>query len=83
MPRKYRPASGDSYRKVTGENKMSRMIQEDHNAVANLPQEVHYKPWPKQPVGVGYYLDDTIDGIDDTLHDTMRRVNEHQSDSMY
>lgn len=83
MPRKYYPRSGETYREVDGEMEMSKMIREDRGAVANLPQEVHYKPWPKQPIGNNYYLDDTISGIDNTAHDTMRKVNENMSDSMY
>lgn len=40
------------------------MIREDHNAVANLPQEVMMKEYPKTGPYMPEYLDDTIRGID-------------------
>src|ERR1700687_2312392 len=44
------------------------MIHEDHSAIANLPQQVMIKPYPK----VGPYnpevLDDTILGVDGQIH---------------
>lgn len=39
------------------------MIHEDHNAMANLPQEVKMAYWPKAEYST-YDLDDTIRGID-------------------
>ena len=54
--------AGDRERKRM-EYEDSRMIHEDHNAVANLPQNVMMKPWPKS-VYATYNLDDTISGID-------------------
>src|SRR3990172_206293 len=43
------------------------MISEDHNAIANMPQQVMMKPWPKG----GYYepsvLDDTIRGVNEQM----------------
>ncbi len=41
------------------------MIHEDHNAIANMPQEVMIKPWPAAPRSyVSEGLDDTIRGVD-------------------
>ena len=54
--------AGDRERKRM-EYEDSRMIHEDHSAVANLPQNVMMKPWPKS-VYATYHLDDTISGID-------------------
>lgn len=73
----------DSYRRVTGENEMSKMIHEDHSAVANLPQQPVMKPYPKAPYGNSYYLDDTITGIDDTLRNNKSQVDRHMSKDMY
>lgn len=43
------------------------MIHEDHSAVANLPQMVHYKPYPKNHNYLPEGLDDTIRGIDEQI----------------
>lgn len=40
------------------------MISEDHNAPANLPQNVVMKPWPMERGYTPEVLDDTIGGID-------------------
>ncbi len=40
------------------------MIHEDHNAIANLPQDVKMTYWPKGGHYIPEELDDTISGID-------------------
>jgi len=42
----------------------SHMIGEDHHAIANMPQHVVMRSWPKAYDYVDYHLDDTISGID-------------------
>lgn len=59
------------------------MIHEDHYETANLPQKVVMKKYPRNKFMSGYELDDTIRGIDDTDKDNERKVERHQSDSMY
>ena len=49
------------------ERRDSMMLSEDHSALANLPQDVKYHPWPKAGHYVDYELDDTIRGIDKQL----------------
>lgn len=39
------------------------MIREDHSKIANMPQEVMFKPWPSSETYVPEQLDDTIYGI--------------------
>ena len=40
------------------------MLHEDHNEVANMPQDVKYHPWSKPSYGLmDSNLDDTISGI--------------------
>lgn len=73
----------DAYRRITGEGDMSYMIHEDHNAVANLPQHPVMKEYPKGAYGNRYYLDDTIEGIDDTLRDSAKVIDRHMSEEMY
>ena len=43
------------------------MIREDHNAVANLPQNVIMRPYRKGGYGMPEALNDTIVGIDRQL----------------
>jgi hypothetical protein len=45
------------------EMKDSGMIQENHEAIANLPQEVMIKAWPYSGSYLPEGLDDTIKGI--------------------
>ncbi len=59
------------------------MISEDYSAPANMPQEVKHSYYPQNDYFDGYYLDDSIKGIDETEGDTMKKVEAHQSDSMY
>jgi hypothetical protein len=43
------------------------MIHEDHRAIANLPQEVMIKPYPKTGPYMPEGLDDTIRGVDQQM----------------
>lgn len=54
------------------EMKEAGMISENHSEVANMPQEVKYKPWPKHSYGLDSNLDDTIAGVD-------RQINKDDS----
>lgn len=59
------------------------MLSEDHSAPANLPQHVVHKYYPKCDYVDNYYLDDTYKGIDENIDDSVRKIESHQSDSMY
>lgn len=49
----------------TQEMQDAGMLKMDMGAVANLPQGVEYKPWPKSRPGfMDGKLEDTIDGVD-------------------
>lgn len=48
----------------TQEMEDAGMIREDRNAVANLPQNVMYKPYPRNNDYLPEDLDDTIRGVD-------------------
>ena len=65
------------------ERRDSRMICEDHNAVANLPQEVMMKSFPRMPYGLNPYLDDTISGIDEQQYDDTSTMHKGLSKSKY
>lgn len=53
------------------------MIHEDHRAIANLPQEVMIKPYPKNGPWMPEGLDDTIGGVDRQINydDSQRRAH--------
>lgn len=59
------------------------MLSEDRNEVANLPQHVIQKEYPKSRFSDKYELDDTIRGIDENIDDTIRTMDEYSSTSMY
>lgn len=65
------------------ETKDFNMINEDHNAVANLPQQVIYHAWPEP----GYYaesnLDDTIRGINEQIDADGAGMRYHKSTKKY
>ena len=46
------------------ESKEGSMLSDDRSAIANLPQNVMMKPYPRCPYGVESRLDDSISGID-------------------
>jgi hypothetical protein len=64
------------------ETQDSYMIREDHSKIANLPQEVMIKDWPRGYSYMGEPLDDSISGIDRQLSkdDGMRNklMNPHK-----
>jgi len=55
------------------EEKDSKMIWEDPSAVANLPQQVVYKMYPKTPYNMPEGLDDTMTGVDRQIKDDLKR----------
>jgi hypothetical protein len=52
----------DGYRKE--EMREAGMINEDHSAIANLPQSIMIKGYPKTGPYMPENLDDTIRGVD-------------------
>ncbi len=51
------------------------MIHEDHSAIANMPQNVMIKPYPKTGPYMPEGLDDTIRGVDDQMdYDDKKRA---------
>jgi hypothetical protein len=53
----------------------SRMIKEDHKEIANLPQEVMMKPWPRYDSAQQPELNDTIRVIDEQVSADRRSPN--------
>jgi hypothetical protein len=52
------------------------MIHEDHRAIANLPQEVMIKPYPRTGPYMPEGLDDTIRGVDKQMdYDDSQRAS--------
>jgi hypothetical protein len=63
--------------KMAQESRDAGMIHEDHKAIANLPQEVMIKPYPRTGPYLPEELDDTIRGIDEQMDydDSQRRAH--------
>lgn len=59
------------------------MLSEDHGAIANMPQNVVYREWPKNDKYLYSQLDDGISGIDMEQKEAARKLNSHKSKSMY
>ena len=55
------------------------MITEDHSAVANMPQDVKYKPWPSAHSGMDHMIDDTIAGINRQMGDDESKAHRHMA----
>lgn len=53
------------------------MIHEDHRAIANMPQEVMIKPYPKTGPYMPEDLDDTIRGVDRQMDYDDSKRREH------
>jgi hypothetical protein len=61
----------------------SAMIREDHSAVANLPQHVIQREWPKPYYGNLMGPDDTISGIDLQMKDDSDEMKSHSYPEKY
>ena len=60
-------SDGESARKRM-EKHDGGMISENRSAVANMPQEVMYKPWPSQDMYLPEDLRDDIRSVDDQMN---------------
>jgi hypothetical protein len=63
------------YARRTQEMQDAGMLREDRSAIANLPQSVMIKPYPKTGPYMPEGLDDTIEGVDNQMDydDSQRR----------
>lgn len=68
---------GDRYEKERLEMQDASMIKEDPRAIANLPQEVMIKAYPRTGPYLPEALDDTIRGVDGQMDydDSKRRAH--------
>lgn len=65
------------------EMKAAGMISENHNAVANMPQEVRYVAWPSYEVGLDAGMDDTIRGINEQMNQDLAGGRRHLKPTKY
>lgn len=65
------------------EHKSSMMLSEDHNAIANMPQDVKYHKWVESDKYLNTSLDDTISGIERQQSEDVNMLNRHKGKSMY
>jgi hypothetical protein len=68
---------GDKYARERMEMQDASMIHEDHRAIANLPQEVMIKPYPRTGPYMPEALDDTIRGVDGQMNYDDRQRRSH------
>lgn len=68
---------GDPMEKRRQEMQDAGMIREDHRAIANLPQEVMIKPYPKVGPYMPECLEDSVIGVDAQMDfdDSRRKEN--------
>lgn len=88
MAKKYHQSRRDRRDESVGMDKRlhdndSGMIKEDHSCIANLPQEVMMKEYPKFMYGLDPYLNDTQSGIDSQIYDDMKQMKRHKSKTKY
>jgi len=65
------------------EHRAGMMISEDHRAIANLPQHVVYREYPRGRAYLHTNLDDTMSGIDMQQSEDVGLANRHKAKSMY
>ena len=78
-----RKREAEGYRKGPMDSQFYGMIKEDHNAMANLPQDVKMEYYPKVSYLDAYELDDTMRGLDDTRSDDVLNMERHASKDKY
>lgn len=65
------------------EHKSGMMLSEDHNAIANMPQDVKYHKWVGERPYLDMHLDDTISGIERQQEGDVNMAKRHKAKSMY
>lgn len=65
------------------ERRAGGMLSEDHSAIANMPQEVIYREYPKNELYLNSKLDDTMEGIKKQQNEDVGMANRHKPNSMY
>jgi hypothetical protein len=68
--------AGESARR-TQEMEDGGMLHEDRGAIANMPQNIIMRPYPKNTGYLPEDLDDTIKGIDEQINMDDRKRKEH------
>jgi hypothetical protein len=62
----------------------SGMIREDHSAIANLPQSVIMREYPKvSTYAMDYNLNDTASGIDRQMYDDAKKTKKEMYPEKY
>lgn len=65
------------------EKRDAGMIQEDHSACANLPQQSVMKEWPRTTYFDHSKLNDSVSGIDHQVDADVNQASRHRSKSKY
>jgi len=72
------PYSGHDERRAQ-ESRDAGMISEDHSAIANLPQGVVMREYPKMPGTMPEGLNDKISGVDTQINLDNSQKSKHMS----
>ena len=84
MAKRYHQSGKDRMDERRGEERRDfGMISEDRSAVANLPQQVMYKAWPKSGEYMNYGVEDTIKGIDKQVREDKSEAKRHLQPEKY
>ena len=59
------------------------MVKNNDREVADMPQDVHYKAWPKGGEYFDPYLDDTITGFDKQMDEDGMKMKKHLNPLKY
>jgi len=85
--RHYKSLGADMYAGMDPRRRLEQqdgsMLNEDRNAIANLPQDVKYHAWPKAGYYSDYGLDDTIRGINKQMDEDGAEMKKHLQPGKY
>ena len=59
------------------------MISKDYSAPANMPQNVIHKTYPKNSYAGDETLNDSPRGIDESIQNSVKKIKNNRSSSMY
>ena len=65
------------------EMKDAGMISEDKSAVANMPQNVIMRAWPRADMGLDSRLDDKISGVNKQMDEDLKGARRHMDPTKY
>lgn len=87
MAKRFHKSGSGSYEGADSRNRQEasdfNMMRLDSSSVANMPQEVVYKAWPKAGSYSDYGLNDTIGGINSQMNQDGSKMKSHLQKGKY